>query len=148
MYQRKVHRIVTISVSLSIETAVAFIYASRYWLPFQSPGFGNCYTFNSAYNERDTQTRTSSLTGLNNGILMGKCACKIPLTNTHFIFVGLTVELYLDQDNYMLNKLSKKAGARLVVHSAKSPPLPDEFGIDLMPNTASSIAIQIVSEIG
>ena len=47
----------------------------------------------------------------------------------------------------MVNKLSKKAGARLVVHSAKSSPLPDEFGIDLMPNTASSIAIQTVREL-
>ncbi|XP_059081142.1 degenerin deg-1-like [Tigriopus californicus] len=42
----------------------------------------------------------------------------------------------------MLKKLSKKAGARLVIHDTRSPPLPDEYGIDLQPNTASSIAIQ------
>lgn len=50
----------------------------------------------------------------------------------------------MDQGNYMLKKLSKKAGARLIIHDTMSPPLPDEYGIDLQPNTASSIAIQKV----
>lgn len=45
----------------------------------------------------------------------------------------------------MLKKLSKKAGARLVIHDPNSPPLPDEYGLDLQPNTASSISIQRVS---
>ena len=57
-------------------------------------------------------------------------------------FSGLSVEVFLDQSNYMLNKLSKKAGARLVIHDPAVPPLADEFGIDLQPNTASSISIQ------
>ena len=57
-------------------------------------------------------------------------------------FLGLTLEVFLDQKNYMLNKLSKKAGARIVIHDPRSPPLPDEYGLDLRPNTASSIAIQ------
>ena len=61
------------------------------------------------------------------------------------LFVGLNVEVFLDQNNYMLNKLSKKAGARVVVHDPNNPPLADEYGLDLRPNTASSIAIQIVS---
>ena len=52
------------------------------------------------------------------------------------------MEVFLDQDNYMVNKLSKKAGARIVIHDPRSPPLPDEYGLDLRPNTASSIAIQ------
>ena len=50
----------------------------------------------------------------------------------------------MDQDNYMLNKLSKRAGARIVVHDPANPPLPDEYGMDLRPNTASSISVQLV----
>ena len=59
-------------------------------------------------------------------------------------FPGLSVEVFLDQSNYMLNKLSKKAGARLVIHDPAVPPLADEYGIDLQPNTASSVSIQQV----
>ncbi len=52
--------------------------------------------------------------------------------------------LFLDQENYMLAKLSKNAGAKIVVHDPSLPPLPDEFGIDMQPNSASSIAVQTV----
>ena len=52
------------------------------------------------------------------------------------------MELFLDQTYYMLNKLSKRAGARVVVHDPKTAPLPDEYGLDLRPNTASSMSIQ------
>ena len=45
----------------------------------------------------------------------------------------------------MLAKLSKNAGAKIVLHDPSLPPLPDEYGIDMQPNTASSIAIQTVS---
>jgi hypothetical protein len=55
------------------------------------------------------------------------------------------VELYLDQDNYMLQKLSKNAGAKIVIHDPTLPPLPDEYGIDMQPNSASSIAVQTVT---
>jgi len=54
--------------------------------------------------------------------------------------------MFLDQDNYMLQKLSKNAGAKIVIHDPSLPPLADEYGIDLTPNTASSIAIQAVSK--
>ena len=47
----------------------------------------------------------------------------------------------------MLNKLSKKAGARLVIHDPKSPPLADEYGVDLQPNTATSVSIQQVRNV-
>lgn len=60
-------------------------------------------------------------------------------------FLGIKVELFLDQDNYMLQKLSKNAGSKLVIHDPSLPPLPDEYGIDMQPNTASSIALQTVS---
>ena len=45
----------------------------------------------------------------------------------------------------MVNKLSKKGGARIVIHDPANPPLPDEYGVDLQPNTASSLAIQKVN---
>ena len=54
------------------------------------------------------------------------------------------MELFLDQKNYMLGRLSPKAGARLVIHDPHKPPLPDEYGVELAPGTASSIAIQKV----
>ena len=90
--------------------------------------YGNCFSFNSHYNQDDpdlfnSSQRLATLTGTSN---------------------GLTVEVFLDQENYMLKKLSKKAGARLVIHDARSPPLADEYGMDLQPNTASSVAIQQV----
>ena len=56
----------------------------------------------------------------------------------------MSVELFLDQANYMLGKLSKNAGAKIVIHDTTLPPLPDEYGIDMQPNSASSIAIQTV----
>jgi hypothetical protein len=56
----------------------------------------------------------------------------------------MTVEVFLDQENYMLQKLSKNAGAKMVIHDPYLPPLPDEYGIDMQPNTASSIALQTV----
>ncbi len=59
-------------------------------------------------------------------------------------FLGMTVEVFLDQENYMLQKLSKNAGAKMVIHDPYLPPLPDEYGIDMQPNTASSIALQTV----
>ena len=100
----------------------------RYWYPFVTAEYGNCFSFNSHYNRLDpalfnSNERFATLTGTSN---------------------GLTVEVFLDQKNYMLKKLSKKAGARLVIHDASSPPLADEYGIDLQPNTASSVAIQQV----
>jgi hypothetical protein len=52
------------------------------------------------------------------------------------------VEIFLDQTYYMWNKLSKRAGARVVIHDPKTAPLPDEYGLDLQPNTASSMSIQ------
>ena len=53
--------------------------------------------------------------------------------------------MFIDQTNYMINKLSKRAGVRLVLHDPKTPPLPEEEGMDLAPNTASSVAVQMVT---
>ena len=54
--------------------------------------------------------------------------------------------MFIDQTNYMINKLSKRAGMRLVLHDPKTPPLPEEEGLDLAPNTASSVAVQMVTQ--
>lgn len=56
----------------------------------------------------------------------------------------MSLQLYLDQENYMLQGLSQKAGVRMIIHDPNAYPLADEYGIDLEPNTASSIAIQKV----
>ena len=94
---------------------------NRYWEESFSPSYGTCYTFNSGRNSRTV--RKASLTGVNN---------------------GLSVEMFIDQANYMINKLSKRSGMRLVLHDPKTPPMPEEEGLDLAPNTASSVAVQMV----
>eukprot|EP00093_Oithona_nana_P002160 02160.XXX_2468_3350_1 [CDS] Oithona nana genome sequencing. len=97
----------------------------EFWFPFSTAEFGNCYTFNYDRNYADQRRyRNATLTGTS---------------------YGLSIEIFLDQTNYMLNKLSKKAGARIVIHDPANPPLPDEYGMDLRPNTASSIAVQLTN---
>ncbi len=55
--------------------------------------------------------------------------------NSPFSFnqTGLSVELFLDQVNYMSGLLSPQAGARVVVHSPREFPLPSEFGMEAQP---------------
>ena len=99
-------------------------YTHRYWTETTSPSYGTCFTFNSAKKVGYHQIKKASLTGITN---------------------GLSIEMFLDQTNYMINKLSKRSGVRLVLHDPKIPPLPEEYGLDLAPNTASSISVQLVS---
>ena len=94
---------------------------NRYWEESFSPSYGTCYTFNSGRNSRTV--RKASLTGVNN---------------------GLSIEMFIDQANYMINKLSTQSGMRLVLHNPKTTPLPEEEGLDLAPNTASSVAVRMV----
>ena len=92
------------------------------------PNFGNCYTFNSMFNDADDDPelpRNVSLTGSTN---------------------GLEVELFLDQMSYMAGTLSEKAGVRLSAHHPRQVPMVDEFGMDVEPGTASSISLQVVSD--
>ena len=56
--------------------------------------------------------------------------------------IGLNLEIFIDQDNYMSNRKSEKSGAKIVLHDSKMTPLPDEYGIGIRPGTATSIAIQ------
>ena len=98
----------------------------RYWHRTNTANFGNCYSFNYAFNELDAGLgRKLSLTGATS---------------------GLEVELHLDQMNYMAGAISQKAGARLAVHPPDSFPGIDGFGLDLQPGTASSVAIQLVRD--
>ena len=60
---------------------------------FFTPTYGNCFTFNSGLNK--SSVRAVTVTG--------------PLN-------GLALEMFLDQGNYMFNKLSRKAGARITIH--------------------------------
>ena len=65
-----------------------------HWNEFTTPNYGNCFTFNSGM-DPDKQVKTVTVTGSQN---------------------GLVLEMFLDQTNYMYNKLSKKAGARITIH--------------------------------
>ena len=95
----------------------------RFWYTSATPDYGNCFTFNLNYNLNDKfRKRNSTLTGSS---------------------YGLVLQVFLDQGNYTKNSFSSKAGARLVIHDPDLPPMVDENGIDLLPNTASSISIQM-----
>ena len=65
-----------------------------------------------------------------------------------FFSLGLELALYLDQENYMLNKLTQSSGAKVVVHDPSLAPLLEEYAIDVQPNTATSIGVQTVSSAG
>ena len=67
---------------------------NRFWTMFTTPTYGNCFTFNSGMN-LNTDVKRVTVTGSRN---------------------GLDLELYLDQKNYMYNKLSRKAGARITIN--------------------------------
>ena len=56
----------------------------------------------------------------------------------------LSIVLYLDQLFYAPLSLSKEAGARITIHNPKVFPMTEEYGINLKPNTASSIGFQQV----
>ncbi len=44
----------------------------------------------------------------------------------------------------MKGDISEKGGARLVIHDPMSQPMVDEFGLDLQPGTANSVALHLV----
>lgn len=72
----------------------------------------------------------------------------IVLTQAFFWTSGLELALYLDQENYMLNKLTQSSGAKVLVHDPSLAPLLEEYAIDVQPNTATSIGVQTVSSAG
>ncbi|XP_040571156.1 epithelial sodium channel subunit gamma-like isoform X2 [Lepeophtheirus salmonis] len=97
-------------------------YHEKFWRVMSIPCCGNCFTFNTIFNDQDNDTlKKVSLTGIMN---------------------GLSLELYLNQDNYMQKGLSRKAGATVVIHDGAVLPQIEEFGHQIPPKTATSIALE------
>ncbi|XP_060082440.1 amiloride-sensitive sodium channel subunit alpha-like [Ylistrum balloti] len=84
--------------------------------------YGNCYTFNSGFNQSITETEKTG-----------------PI-------YGLTLELYLEQDEYV-GSLASDAGIRLTVHNQTSMPFPEENGINLAPGFKTGIALKLTEVI-
>ncbi|XP_033757299.1 amiloride-sensitive sodium channel subunit gamma-like isoform X2 [Pecten maximus] len=84
--------------------------------------YGNCYTFNSGFNSSVVQTEKTG-----------------PI-------YGLTMELYLEQDEYV-GSLAPDAGIRLTVHNQTSMPFPEENGINLAPGFKTGIALKLTEVI-
>ncbi|CAG0883336.1 unnamed protein product [Darwinula stevensoni] len=97
----------------------------KYFAPTVNAMYGVCYMFNTEFNTKDEMAgkRISGLTGSS---------------------YGLSLQLYLDQDDYMSNVVSESAGIRLAVHANNELPSPDEQGLYLQPNTHTSVALQAV----
>ena len=95
------------------------------WSITNNPEYGNCFTFNADYNKgKDVhEAREVTMTG-------GSAA--------------MSIVLYLNQLFYTPLSLTKKAGARITIHNPKVFPMTEEYGMNLKPNTASSIGFQQV----
>ena len=92
-----------------------------------TPSYGNCFTFNSAINDKDTNggERVSSMAGPN---------------------FGLDLVVNIEQSKYMAT-VTESAGARVVVQSASAHPQPDEVGNQLIPNTNTALAMHEVPDL-
>ena len=56
----------------------------------------------------------------------------------------MSIVLYINQAFYTPLSLTKEAGARITIHNPQVFPMTEEYGINLKPNTASSIGFQQV----
>ncbi|XP_046554137.1 acid-sensing ion channel 2-like [Haliotis rubra] len=86
---------------------------------FVSHKYGNCYTFNAEGNGKKVVSR---FTGPSH---------------------GLSLELYLDQDEYIA-ALSPSAGARVLIHPRNSMPFPEDEGISIAPGVSTSVGLRKV----
>ncbi|CAG0888604.1 unnamed protein product [Darwinula stevensoni] len=91
-----------------------------------TPQYGACYMFNTAWNPSDSDggQRISGKTGEE---------------------TGLSLEVFIDQDNYIPNPISSSAGARITIHSPDQLPNPVEQGYFVQPNTHTVFGLQIVN---
>ena len=64
-----------------------------------------------------------------------------PLTGPNF---GLELVINIETSKYMTGGVTPTAGARIVVHDNSGPPLPNEMGHYLEPNTITALAIEEV----
>ena len=62
----------------------------------------------------------------------------------HSVFlVGLSLELYVEQDEYM-ELLTDSAGIRLMIHNQTSMPFPEDQGLSVRPGTKTFVGIKKV----
>ncbi|XP_077870415.1 epithelial sodium channel subunit gamma-like [Saccoglossus kowalevskii] len=87
--------------------------------PIASGAYGNCYVFNS-----------DSISPLK--------------TNRPGAMYGLTLELDIDQDNY-LPHITETAGIRLAIHPQNIYPFTEDNGISVPPGFASEIGLRLVT---
>jgi hypothetical protein len=80
--------------------------------------YGNCYTFNS---------------GQNGSVLLSKKPGR-----AH----GLNLYLNLEEYDYLNNEKTVHAGFKILLHHRKEPPLVDELGLGLQPETHYLVAIR------
>jgi len=99
--------------------------SSEHFLKISSASYGNCFTFNSKFADSDYGGyRKSSLPGAS---------------------LGLNLVVKLDQKEYMDKGITQSAGARVTVHTTDTRALADEFGLDVLPATSTSIGLEEVS---
>ena len=58
---------------------------------------------------------------------------------------GLSLVLKLEQSDYLRGGQTLAAGARVTVQEREAPALIDEYGLDIAPNTLTSLALQLVN---
>ncbi|XP_038073614.1 degenerin unc-8-like [Patiria miniata] len=92
----------------------------RNFTSFYHYKFGNCYTFNSFQFGDSLKTNRPG-----------------PL-------YGLTMELFLEQDEYM-PEITEAAGFRLVVHDRDVMPFPEDDGISVAPGSKTAINVRVVT---
>ncbi len=60
------------------------------------------------------------------------------------MFVGLTLELYIEEDEY-IPELSEMTGVRLTVHDTAIMPFPDDEGILVSADFMTMVGLTLVS---
>ncbi|XP_071102852.1 epithelial sodium channel subunit gamma-like [Haliotis cracherodii] len=96
-----------------------FACSPRNFTTFVSHKYGNCYTFNAEGNGKKVVTK---------------------FTGPSY---GLSLELYLDQEEY-IPALSPSAGARVLIHPRNSMPFPEDEGISIAPGVSTSVGLRKV----
>ena len=99
---------------------ILILFFLSYFEKETSPGFGNCFSFNSNVSGNNENAWSSSLPGS---------------------VLGLNIVLNIEQFQYLKQGLTPSAGARVTIHDTEVRPLVDEYGMNVEPNKATSFAI-------
>ncbi|XP_040200386.1 amiloride-sensitive sodium channel subunit gamma-like [Rana temporaria] len=94
-----------------------------YFTTFLNPKLGNCYTFNGPNYPSSRIQQTDVLNA----------------TKAGFSY-GLTMELHIEQNEYMTN-VSTAAGLRVVLHGQGKMPFPEDEGVNIPPGQESDIGV-------